>query len=125
MAAALRAMSLQALRETSRWELLRTPGLVATLIAIAGGDDDADDEDSAESAEDDDEEVRRRRKERRREQAEARDDRRRLAAKTLAHMGELIIHLRRVFNNHTRTCVLKEIASTLTVCRYAFDRDRC
>ena len=38
-AGALRALSLQALREATRLDLLRTPGLVATLIAIAGGDD--------------------------------------------------------------------------------------
>ena len=120
MAAALRAMSLQALRDTSRWELLRTPGLVATLIEIAGGDDHAQDEESADSGEDDDEEMRRRRKERLRQDAEARDDRRRLAAKTLAHMGELPIPSWRFLTRWTCTASL-----THQVCRIALDRDRC
>lgn len=123
MAAALRAMSLQALRDTLRWELLRTPGLVATLIAIAGGYDDAQDEESADSVEDDDEEMHRRRKERLRQDAEARDDRRRLAAKTLAHMGALPIALRWFLTRRICTCVLRKTASlTHQACHYALDR---
>lgn len=94
VAAALRAMSLQALRETSRWELLRTPGLVATLIAIAGGDDDAqvpDLDQSEDFAAENSAGTLQRHERRRGQAAEADDDRRRLAAKTLAHMGEPLL----------------------------------